>query len=307
MSCRNAFDHVSSPGERSPVEDELDWTNVATAATLILGNALVSMLFGLGLERTLIVSAIRCVVQLTIMGQILQPVFEKENPWFVAGLSALLIMISVLEIYFNRTKHRHDYMFATVLFSMVLSVVLTSAIGNAFAIRADPWWRPRTYIPTMGMLLGNSMSGMAVGLNVVMGQATENKELIELYLAYGATRWEAARPVVIQGVRTALLPVLNMMSVMGLISIPGMMTGQIMGGASIGDAVRYQQIITFMISACTTISTVASCCACVAIIFDDHDRLRLDRIHSKKKRSVVSATPASSSSSWSPKALLERS
>ncbi|KAJ3146587.1 hypothetical protein HDU86_008467 [Geranomyces michiganensis] len=205
---------VLSPNPPPERPDELNWSNVATASTLILLNVALSLLFGLGLERQLLVSATRCLVQLTIMGHILQPVFEKESALFVAMLTL----------------------------STIVAVLLTSFVGNALAIGASPWYRPRTYIPTVGMLLGNCMSAQAVGLNTVMGQAYDNKERIEMYLSFGATRWEAARPLVVEAIRTALLPVLNNMSVMGLISIPGMMTGQIMGGSSIGDAVRYQQV-----------------------------------------------------------------
>ncbi|KAJ3162188.1 hypothetical protein HDU88_007109 [Geranomyces variabilis] len=291
--------HQPAPPPERP--DELDWSNVAIASTLILSNICLSLLFGLGLEKQLLVAATRCLIQLTIMGHILQPVFDKESPLFVAMLTLLLISIAILEISFNRTKFRHDYMVSTVALSTVTAVLLTSFVGNALAFGASPWYRPRTYIPTVGMLLGNCMSAQAVGLNTIMGQATDNKERIEMYLSFGATRWEAARPLVVEAIRTALLPVLNNMSVMGLISIPGMMTGQIMGGSSIGDAVRYQQILIFMISSSSTIGTIASCMSCCFIIFDDCDRLRLDRIRDtrkKKPRLSESSDANAESSSW---------
>ncbi|KAJ3170496.1 hypothetical protein HDU87_008729 [Geranomyces variabilis] len=289
--------HQPAPPPERP--DELDWSNVAIASTLILSNIFLSLLFGLGLEKQLIVAATRCLVQLTIMGHILQPVFDKESPLFVAMLTLLLISIAILEISFNRTKFRHDYMVSTVALSTITAVLLTSFVGNALAFGASPWYRPRTYIPTVGMLLGNCMSAQAVGLNTIMGQASDNKERIEMYLSFGATRWEAARPLVVEAIRTALLPVLNSMSVMGLISIPGMMTGQIMGGSSIGDAVRYQQILIFMISSSSTIGTIASCMSCCFIIFDDCDRLRLDRIRDTRKKPKASETPGGANvGSW---------
>ncbi|KAJ3151988.1 hypothetical protein HDU89_001633 [Geranomyces variabilis] len=289
--------HQPAPPPERP--DELDWSNVAIASTLILSNICLSLLFGLGLEKQLLVAATRCLIQLTIMGHILQPVFDKESPLFVAMLTLLLISIAILEISFNRTKFRHDYMLSTVALSTITAVLLTSFVGNALAFGASPWYRPRTYIPTVGMLLGNCMSAQAVGLNAIMGQATDNKERIEMYLSFGATRWEAARPLVVEAIRTALLPVLNNMSVMGLISIPGMMTGQIMGGSSIGDAVRYQQILIFMISSSSTIGTIASCMSCCFIIFDDCDRLRLDRIRdTRKKKPRLSESSDANLESW---------
>ncbi|KAJ3015704.1 hypothetical protein HKX48_004429 [Thoreauomyces humboldtii] len=278
----------------SPDIPSLTYKNVAVASSFIFANALFSRAFGLGLEGTLIIAAARAVVQLTVMGQILQPVFQNENPWFVAGLAGLLASISVLEVYFNKTRHRHDWMFLTVAFSIVGSVGLVSFLGNAFAFGAEPWWRPRNYIPTLGMLLGNAISALAVGINGVLRQATENSDRIELALAYGASRWEAARPVVVESTRTAMLPVLNNMSVMGLISIPGMMTGQILGGAPIGDAVKYQQIIIFMITTSASLATLAGTLLSITIIFDDKARLRVDRIH----KNVVNRT-------WSLRAIVE--
>ncbi|KAJ3331427.1 hypothetical protein HDU76_003220 [Blyttiomyces sp. JEL0837] len=145
-------------------------------------------------------------------------------------------------IVYNKSKSRYAYMFPVVWFSMAFSTFLVSFVGNWFAIGARPFYRARDYIPILGMLLGNSMSGVAVGLASTLNHVTENKDKIEMYLAYGASRWEAARPIGVEAIRLALLPTLNSMSVMGLISIPGMMTGQVLGGAKIEDAVRYQQV-----------------------------------------------------------------
>jgi ABC-type iron transport system FetAB permease component len=89
------------------------------------------------------------------------------------------------------------------------------------------------------------VSGIAVGLSSTLTALAESKEKIEMYLSFGATRWEASRPVFVDSIRLALLPTINSMSIMGLVSIPGMMTGQILGGAKIEDAVRYQQVRFF--------------------------------------------------------------
>ncbi|KAJ3211380.1 kinesin-like protein Klp5 [Dinochytrium kinnereticum] len=211
-----------------PVMGTRSWANVGVGSLMLLANAVISSWFGLGLEATLAVSSIRCVVQLSILGLVLKP-------------------------------------------------------GNYFAIQAAPWYRARDYVTILGMLLGNSMSGVAVGLSSTLTQISEHKERIEFYLAHGASRWEAAKPIGVEAIRLALLPTLNAMSVMGLISIPGMMTGQILGGASIDDAVRYQQIVMFMITSCCGLATVSTVVICLYICFDDCARLRLDRIHAVSK------------------------
>jgi uncharacterized protein (TIGR00245 family) len=125
-------------------------------------------------------------------------------------------------------------------------------------MESSPFYSAKHFIPTVGMLLGNAMTGVALGVDSCLTQLHNNKDRIEAFLAYGATRWETARPIAIEGVRLAMLPTLNGMSVMGLIAIPGMMTGQILAGEAPMNAVRYQQIIMFLISAATALATVIS-------------------------------------------------
>ncbi|KAJ3102763.1 hypothetical protein HDU97_000302 [Phlyctochytrium planicorne] len=234
----------------------LTWANVAIGSLLLLANAILSLYLGLGLEATLFMSSVRCVVQLSLLGLTLKPVFENDGPLLVSVLALSMMTISAIEIVFNKSKLRFVYMLPTVWISMVVSTGITSFIGNFFAIQASPWYSARDYITILGMLLGNSMSGVAVGLSSTLTQISEHKERIEFYLAHGASRWEAAKPIGVEAIRLALLPTLNSMSVMGLISIPGMMTGQILGGASIDDAVRYQLIVMFMITASCTLATI---------------------------------------------------
>ena len=131
-------------------------------------------------------------------------------------------------------------------------------IGSRWAMNQKTFWLPEVFIPTMGMLLGNTMSGMAVALSSCLSSVSHQKEQIETYLAFGASRWEAGRSIAIEAVRLSMLPTINQMSVIGLISIPGMMTGQILGGAPVSNAVKYQQIIMFLISASTALGVLSA-------------------------------------------------
>jgi ABC-type iron transport system FetAB permease component len=84
-----------------------------------------------------------------------------------------------------------------------------------------PFWAPQTFIPTIGMLLGNLLSGIAVALNNCLTNVDDNKERLDTYLAFGASRWEAGRSIAVDAIRVAMLPTINQMSVIGLIAIPG--------------------------------------------------------------------------------------
>eukprot|EP00842_Homolaphlyctis_polyrhiza_P003100 jgi/Hompol1/3791/HPOL_001679-RA len=250
---------------------------------MLVVNGLVSLYFGLGLEVDILVSAVRCVVQLTILGYVLQPIFDINSPLLVFGFALLLATIAVAEVIWGRSSYQHHFMTISVFVSIVGSTFLTAFIGNAFAIKADPWYSARQFIPTLGMVLGNSMSSVAVGLSSVMTTLVDKKDSIEMYLSFGASRWEAARPICMSAIKLALLPALNSMSVTGLISIPGMMTGQILGGSSVQNAARYQQVIAFMISASCALSVVSAVVTAAFVIIDEKARLRTDRVIKVKK------------------------
>lgn len=146
----------------------------------------------------------------------------------------------------------------SVLTSSGISTLVISIVGARWAMKQKPFWIPEVFIPTMGMLLGNAMSGMAVALGSCLSSVSQQKEQIETYLSFGASRWEAGQSIAVEAVRLSMLPTINQMSVIGLIAIPGMMTGQILGGAPVSNAVKYQQIIMFLISASTALGVLSA-------------------------------------------------
>ncbi|KAG0177667.1 hypothetical protein DFQ28_005187 [Apophysomyces sp. BC1034] len=129
-------------------------------------------------------------------------------------------------------------------------------IGTQWALNETPFWIPTVFIPIIGLLLGVAISGMAVALRSCLTEVGSHTDQIETYLSFGASRWEACRSIAIEAVRLAMLPSINQMSIIGLITIPGAMTGQILGGAPIMEAVRYQQIVTFIITASTGLAVL---------------------------------------------------
>ncbi|ORZ35448.1 hypothetical protein BCR44DRAFT_156710 [Catenaria anguillulae PL171] len=270
----------SGPRPPSDVLTDLDWTNVAVAASLLLLNVILSFLFRLGLEFTIIISAVRCLVQLSVMGQVLEPVFRNgNNPVVVFSMTAVLLLLGSAEA-FTKSKYSYPGMHLVVLLSMFLAGSITTFIGMTLAIRPDPWYTAQVYIPTVGMILGNSISGIALGIRSCLTAFKEHGDVTEVRLAFGASRWEAARPVVRESLRTALLPPLNNLAVMGLISIPGQMTGQILAGAPIESAVHFQQIVMYMIVSSTALGTLLSILMTTFVILDSSHQMRLDRITS---------------------------
>ncbi|RIB25300.1 UPF0014 family [Gigaspora rosea] len=251
----------------NPNNIPLHWWNVGIASLFIVIGGLISLWLGLNLERSLIVSAIRCVIQLTIMGLVLEDVFRLRHPVVVFGMIFVLVFLGASEIVLNKSKRRHVGMYISVLFSLGMSTIMVGTIGSRFAMHHEPFWDPKVFIPTMGMLLGNCMSAIAVAVSYALEQFSEQKEKIEICLAFGASRWEAGRSVAAEAIRLAMLPTINAMSIIGLISIPGMLTGQLIGGAPIMDAIKYQQIIMFMISASSALGVLISILVSNIIIY----------------------------------------
>jgi len=269
----------SEPGAGS---NDLAWGNVGLAFAFIVFDAFISMFFGLGVGGSLVTSAVRCVLQLSVVALILQKIFETNNPWGVAGIAFLLNLMGTIETVVNKAKLRYTNMFPTVLLGMLGSTIPVSIIGIRFAMAVDPFWQPSQYIPIVGMLCGSTISGIVVSVSYVLKELNENRDKVEMYLAFGASRFEACKPIAKEALRLALTPNINQMSVLGIIAIPGMMTGAILGGSSVQQAARLQMVIMFMISSCTALSSIVTTVLALSIVVDAEHRVRPDRIDKRK-------------------------
>ncbi|CAO3659591.1 unnamed protein product [Umbelopsis ramanniana] len=259
-------------------QEELTWMHVGISSLFLIALVFISFFLKLQLERPLIISSIRCVLQLTLMGYILKDVFSKDDPLITSLIVAVLILLSSFEIVYQKSVLTYKGMFLSVLVSVGVSTIAISIAGTRIGLNETPFWKPTKFIPTVGMIVSNCMSATALAISSCLSHFRTHRESIETRLSYGACRWEAAKPIAIESVRTAMLPTINGMSILGLISIPGMMTGQIMAGAPVGQAAMYQQIMMFMISGCSAFSVLYCVAICIRVAIDNDHRLRLDRI-----------------------------
>lgn len=269
---------LTSVIDEVPKTAHLTWTHVGIGLLFLLLDASLSVFFQLGLSASIITAALRCIVQLSVMGLVLQKVFESDNPWAVAGITCLLILLGTTETVFNKSKRRFSHMFPIVLLSMTSSAIPVSILGTRFAMGYDPFWAPAAYIPVLGMLCGNTISAIVVSTTSVLRDVKDNRDKVEMYLAFGGSRMEACKPIVTEALRLALTPTLNQMSVIGLISIPGMMTGAILGGSSVEQAAKLQMVIMFLISAATALAAIMATALACTIVIDNEQRIREERI-----------------------------
>ncbi|CAO3696914.1 unnamed protein product [Rhizopus stolonifer] len=261
---------------------ELSWWNVMEASTFVLAAAFLSFLLGIKLEFSLILSGLRCVIQLSLMGLVLDDVLKTKHMSVILSMSIFLVILASYEIVFNRTKKTFKRMFPIMFVTLLVSNMLVTYLGTSVILQVYPFWDPATFVPVIGMLLGNSMTSVAMATERCLDQFKVHAPVLETRLAYGASRYEASLPLAVDAIRMALMPVITQLSVMGMINIPGMMTGQIMAGTPIIQAVIYQQCIMFMIAASSALGAIMIVTACMSILVDDNQILRHDRIYNNK-------------------------
>jgi len=250
---------------------------LALAATLLLLNGALSVWLGLGLERRLLVAAVRATVQLSLLGYVLLFVFELDSPWLVLAVCAVMIGLAGREAVARTSRRVRGIVWHGIL-AMAVAGGGTALLASALVIRVEPWWTPRYLVPLVGMILGNALTGISLGVDRALAVVDEQRDAVEALLALGASRLEAARPVAAEALRTGMLPILNAMSAVGLVTIPGMMTGQILGGTDPALAARYQLLILFLIAGAVALGTALAVAAVLAWVIDDDPRVRVDRI-----------------------------
>ena len=256
---------------------ELSYLQVAGAAALILVNGALSILLRLDLHRRLLIASVRTVTQLLLVGLVLQWVFSLQRWYVVVGLAIFMTLVAGFSAV-QRTERRFPGMRLDSIVSMWASSWLVAALALLFILDVDPWFSPQYAIPLLGMILGNTLTGASLGLDRFSSELAERRNEVEGLLALGATRWEAARGPIRTAIRTGMVPILNAMMVVGIVSLPGMMTGQLLAGVDPGQAVRYQILIMFLIASSTILGTVSVVLLAYRRLFNADHQFRHDAL-----------------------------
>jgi UDP-glucose/iron transport system permease protein len=235
---------------------ELSYLQVGLAALLIVVNGAISIGLRLRMERSLFLASFRTVVQLLLVGLVLEWVFRLDRWYVVIGVACLMTFVAALTAA-DRNRRRYPGIWLNTVISLWASAwIVTSFALFAVMQGVEKWYQPQYAIPLLGMVLGNTLNGISVGLNTFTEALVTRCDQVESLLALGATRWEAARTPVQHAVYTGMLPIINSMMVVGIVSLPGVMTGQLMAGMAPIQAVKYQVVIMFLIASATAFGTV---------------------------------------------------
>ncbi len=242
----------------------------------------------LDISNSIFEGSFRTIVQLHILGSMLSPIFNygADRPVLVGCYALFMIVVASYEAS-SRTKYTHDGQFTIIVESLILSVGWVAMWAFGAILKPKPMWNPRYLLPIVGMLLGNSINGISSTLDIITTSLVEKQSEVDLYLSFGADQYEAVSGIVVQAIQKGMTPKLNMMCVVGIVSIPGMMTGQILGGSSPMVAARYQAMIIFLIVLSSLSTILVSSFLTVTSAFCSHQILRPDNFVKNRKRGIA--------------------
>ena len=253
--------------------------DLALASGLIALLVLFSWRMRLGLARQIIIAALRTTVQLLLIGMVLRSLFAHVHLGWMGAMATVMLLAAGREV-MGRQKRKYKGLwgFGMGTVSMFISSFAIAVLALNIIISVEPWYTPQYAIPLLGMLLGNTMSGIAIGLDRLTTAAWDQRPVIEGRLMLGYTWSRAIARLRRESIRSGLIPIINAMMAAGLVSLPGMMTGQILGGNPPMEAVKYQILIMFLIASGTGLGTMVAVWLGSRRLFDDRHRLRLDRL-----------------------------
>lgn len=214
--------------------------DLALAAAFVLILALFSLHLQLGVAHQLLTAALRTTVQFLLVGLVLKYVFTHVNLGWLALIAFVMLATAGYEI-MGRQKRRFKgwWGFGVGTLSMFISSFSITLITLTTIIGTHPWYEPQYSIPLLGMLLGNTMNGIALGLDRLTQTTWEQRVVIESRLMLGQDWNETIGDIRRDSIRSGMIPIINAMAVAGLVSLPGMMTGQILAGSPPIEAVKY--------------------------------------------------------------------
>ena len=258
--------------------------DLSVAAGLVVLLAILSIAMQLGVGKRIIIAAIRTTAQLMLIGLVLKTLFDRAHPAWVLLLAIVMLSVAGYEVMARQKRSFGGWWgYGLGTLSMFVSSFTIALFVLIAVINVDPWYKPQYAIPLLGMMLGNTMTGVALSLDRLTTGAYEKRGLIEAQLILGYEWRPAIAEIVRESVRVGLMPMINAMAAAGIVSLPGMMTGQILGGSPPMEAVKYQILIMFMIAAGTGFASMGAVWLGARHLFDDRLRLRLDRL--KERRS----------------------
>jgi putative ABC transport system permease protein len=256
---------------------EITWPSLGLGYILLIIPFSLLYLFRTGLVKETLVAVIRMTIQLFLVGLYLEFLFTFNNPW--VNIAWVLVMIIVASLATTRRSELQPRLFfLPIALAILVSMIVIDAFFLGLVIRPENFFEARYFIPITGMIIGNCMERNIIALNSFRGQILREMPTYRYFIANGATRHEALLPFIRNALRNAFNPLIANMAVIGLIALPGTMTGQILGGSSPNQAIRYQILLLLGIFIATMMTVVLTLVLSRRMLFDEMDNLKEEHL-----------------------------
>jgi len=252
---------------------DIGYLNLLLGYLLIALPIIIFYHFRTGLVKDSLIAVLRMTLQLLVVGVYLELLFEYNNAWINSLWWLIMVVIAAFTI-IRRAYLSLRYFIVPLILSLITSLAIIDAYFLGVIIRLDYFFDARYFIPISGILLGNCLKTNILGLNTFYQKLHQEKIRYRYYLANGASYGEARRPFMREAIRTAFNPLIASITVIGLISLPGMMTGQILGGSSPEVAIKYQIMLMLTILVATLLSVVLTITLANFFVFDGFGNMK---------------------------------
>ena len=253
---------------------DISWGSLLLGYLLLMLPYFAMWYFKTGLVKDSIIAVVRMTAQLLLTGIYLEYMFTMNNILLNLCWAVVMILIAAFTI-IRRSGLNYKLYLWPVFLSGLFSIIVTDAFFLGGVIKLDNMFEARYFIPITGMLIGNTLRTIIVALNSYYSNIKEKTEFYQWHLANGATRKEALLPFRRHALRNAFNQLIATTAIVGLISLPGMMTGQILGGSSPNTAIKYQIMLMITIFSAATISVILTMIISDKYAFDKFDNLRV--------------------------------
>lgn len=250
--------------------EEISLLGLATIYALLIIPVALFVLVKLPLLKEMAFAVLRMTAQLVLVGLYIELLFSF-NRWWLTLLWFFLMLLVANGTTLRRAGRKDLTLFPQSLVSLGLGTVLPLGVILLLAVRPDPLYDARYLIPLAGMLLGNSLRANIIGLERFLSGLREGFDEYLATLSLGASRTEALLPIIRSALNAALSPTIASIATIGLVSLPGMMTGQILGGSAPMTAITYQIAIMIAILVATTITSSVNLFLTIRTAFDNYD------------------------------------
>lgn len=227
-----------------------------------------------GLVKDVVIGAIRMTIQLSFVAFYFTYIFTLNNPFLNISWVLIMLIVSIFTT-IKRSNLKFKMFILPVFTAIVISLILIDVFFLGFIIGLENIFDARYFIPISGMIIGNSMNHNIVGLNAYFDKLKNNNQLYYFILINKNDKKSALLPYMRDAIKKAINPLIASMTVMGLISLPGMMTGQILGGSDPSIAVKYQILIMLAIFVSSNLNLVLTLIFSNKFVFDDYGKLKI--------------------------------